>query len=82
MKDKPVGFQWLREQGHGGLITETVNASTLAAFAKNMMDTEGKELPHENLPRASILHQHHKGMNMANDIAQTKALSCISAGQG
>jgi len=43
--DKQVGFNWLREEGHGGIIIETVNASTLAAFAKNMMDTEGKSLP-------------------------------------
>jgi hypothetical protein len=43
--DKQVGFNWLREEGHGGLIIETVNAQTLAGFAKNMMETEGKQLP-------------------------------------
>jgi hypothetical protein len=43
--DKPVGFEWLRSNGHGGLIIETVNSSTLAAFAKNLNETEGKELP-------------------------------------
>jgi hypothetical protein len=43
--DKPIGFEWLRSNGHGGLIIETVNASTLAAFAKNLNETEGKELP-------------------------------------
>jgi hypothetical protein len=45
--NKPVGFNWLRENGHGGLIIETVNASTLAAFAKNLMETEGKHLPQD-----------------------------------
>lgn len=43
--DKPIGFQYLREQGDGGLIIETVNSSTLAAHAKNLMDTQGKTLP-------------------------------------
>lgn len=43
--DKPIGFQYLREQGDGGLIIETVNSSTLAAHAKDLMDTQGKELP-------------------------------------
>ena len=45
--DKQVGFNWLRENGHGGLIIETVNSSTLAAFAKNLMETEGKQLPQD-----------------------------------
>lgn len=43
--DKQVGFEWIRGNGHGGLIIETVNASTLAAFAKNLNETEGKSLP-------------------------------------
>lgn len=45
--DKVVGFQWLRDNGHEGLITETVNSSTLAAFAKNMAEEEQKDLPSE-----------------------------------
>ena len=47
MIDKQVGFQWIRGNGHGGLIIETVNASTLAAFAKNLSETEGKSLPQD-----------------------------------
>jgi hypothetical protein len=43
--DKVVGHAWLRDNGHEGLITETVNSSTLAAFAKDLNDTEGTELP-------------------------------------
>lgn len=42
---KLVAFDWLRENGHGDLIQETVNSSTLAAFAKDMIQNEGKELP-------------------------------------
>lgn len=47
MIDKEAGLRWLRETGNEGLIQETVNASTLAAFAKNLSDTEGKDLPDE-----------------------------------
>lgn len=45
--DKPKGFDWLRSHGHEGLIQETVNSSTLSAFAKNLLEVEGKELPEE-----------------------------------
>lgn len=34
MKDKTQGMEWLRATGNDGLIIETVNAQTLAAFAK------------------------------------------------
>jgi hypothetical protein len=42
---KPEAFTWLHDNGHGGLIQETVNASTLSAFAKDMIEKQGKELP-------------------------------------
>lgn len=45
MLDKEAGLLWLTENGHGGLIQPTVNSSTLAAFAKNLIETEGKDLP-------------------------------------
>lgn len=38
-------FSWLKSNGHGGLIKETVNSNTLSAFAKNLIEDEGKELP-------------------------------------
>ena len=44
MPDKEAGMQWLRENGHGGLIIETVNSSSLAAFAKELNEA-GRELP-------------------------------------
>lgn len=39
------GKQWLRDNGHGALIMETVNASTLSAFAKSQLQEFGVELP-------------------------------------
>jgi hypothetical protein len=47
MLDKEIGMDWLRKNGHGDLIQPTVNAQTLAAFAKNMQEVEGKDLPVE-----------------------------------
>lgn len=45
MLDKELGLNWLRENGHGGLIIETVNSSTLGAFARSQLEEEGEELP-------------------------------------
>jgi len=45
MLDKEAGYEWLRSTGNGALITETVNAMTLAAFAKDLDATKGIELP-------------------------------------
>lgn len=42
---KPEAFTWLRDNNHGGLIQETVNSSTLSAFAKELIEKQGKELP-------------------------------------
>lgn len=47
MLDKDRAIQWLRDNGHESLIQETVNSSTLSAFAKNLLSEEGKELPSE-----------------------------------
>jgi hypothetical protein len=45
MLDKQLGMQYLRDTGNGGLIIETVNAQTLASFAKDLNDNKGEELP-------------------------------------
>ena len=45
MLDKEAGLEWLRGNGHGGIIIETVNSSTLSAFAKSMLEESGAELP-------------------------------------
>lgn len=44
MLDKVTGMEWLEENGHGGLITRTVNSSSLGAFAKELLE-EGGDLP-------------------------------------
>jgi len=45
MPDKEKGIDWLKGNGHGGIVQETVNSSTLAAFSKSLLEDEGKELP-------------------------------------
>ena len=44
--DKEVAYQWLRDNGLGDIVTETVNASTLSAVAKTMAE-ENRELDAE-----------------------------------
>lgn len=45
--DKAAGYEWLREIGSDALITETVNAGTLASFVKNRMIEEGLDPPED-----------------------------------
>lgn len=45
--DKTVGHAWLKDNGHGALVTETVNSSTLSAFAKDLLTNQGIDLPPE-----------------------------------
>jgi len=52
MPDKELGMGWLRGSGNGGIIIETVNAQTLAAFAKDKA-LSGEPLP-ESLFTVSI----------------------------
>jgi hypothetical protein len=59
MLDKDQGKAWLRANGAGDLIQETVNAQTLSTFAKDLMTNDGKELPSEifktgTMPTTSI----------------------------
>lgn len=54
MIDKGLGMDWLRNSGNGGLIQETVNSMTLAAFAKSLNDEKGIELP-KDLFNTSIM---------------------------
>lgn len=44
---KSEAFTWLRGTGNEGLIQETVNSSTLAGFAKDWVQNQGKDLPGE-----------------------------------
>lgn len=43
---KEAAHQWLRDNGLGALITQTVNANTLSAAGKTFLE-EGRELPEE-----------------------------------
>lgn len=45
--DKVAGHDWLRANGAEALIQPTVNASTLASFAKTYIEDSGKDLPPE-----------------------------------
>lgn len=41
---RPEAWEWLSDHGHGDLITQTVNSSTLKAFVKQAI-SNGEELP-------------------------------------
>lgn len=45
MVDKDAGIAWLKTNGHGGLVQETVNAQTLGAFSKTYAESAGADLP-------------------------------------
>lgn len=47
MLDKVAGFQYLRDNNAGALITETVNASSLSAYLRDRILNEGVEPPEE-----------------------------------
>lgn len=58
MIDPEAGKQWLRDNDHEYVITETVNAQTLASLAKELME-QGVELPDDKfkvtlLPSVSV----------------------------
>jgi hypothetical protein len=43
--DRDLAFEWLRQNGLSEIITETVNASTLRAALRALMEDDGKEPP-------------------------------------
>ncbi len=43
-KNKQALYDWLEQHGHGDLITDTVNSSTLKAFMKEQI-LEGNDVP-------------------------------------
>ena len=47
IKNKIAGYDWLRNNDLEDIITETVNASTLSATARTLME-EGRELPEDH----------------------------------
>ena len=53
--NKAAAYEWLGDNGHGGLITETVNASSLKAFCKDKMKN-GEELPRRTFSKLAYSH--------------------------
>lgn len=45
MPDREVGYAWLRDNGYGDVIGETVNAGTLASLCKSMVLDDGVDVP-------------------------------------
>ena len=45
MVDKDQAFDWLRANGKGEMITQTVNSSSLSAFANQYLEEHQKDLP-------------------------------------
>jgi hypothetical protein len=54
--DKQTGYEWLRANGLGDLITETVNASSLKASLKDWLK-KGKASPPEDIIEINVLPQ-------------------------
>lgn len=44
---KSEAIQWLKDQGQGGLVMETVNAGSLSSFSKQWVTEKGADLPGE-----------------------------------
>lgn len=47
MPDKERGKEWLRSNGLGDIIQETINAQTLSSAIKKMIEDDGKDPPAE-----------------------------------
>lgn len=47
MVDKDAGITWLKENGLAPMVFETVNAQTLASWAKGLVEDEGRDPPAE-----------------------------------
>lgn len=64
---KPELFSWLRKEGHGDMIQETVNANTLAAFVRESLDnSEEDELPADLAPLVNITRKQAVGLRKAS----------------
>lgn len=56
---KKEAYAWLEQNNHGDIITETVNASTLSALAKELNEEQNQELPEKlftsaHMPATSV----------------------------
>ena len=56
MTDKNRAMEWLREGGHGDIIVETINSSTLSKFASEYVLEQGQDLPDGLFKISTIQH--------------------------
>jgi hypothetical protein len=54
--DKAAAYQWLRENGHGDLVTETVNSSSLSSFAKEYVVEQQRDLPDDAFKISTLIY--------------------------
>ncbi len=52
MKDKAIA--WFKKNKYSDIVQETINASTLSAFAKNYVTEQGKDLPDDIFKVAQV----------------------------
>ena len=45
--EKEAAYDWLRQNGLEDIITDTVNASTLSATARTLLEEDGVEMPED-----------------------------------
>jgi hypothetical protein len=57
-------FAWLKENGYGDLVYETVNANSLAAFIREQLE-EVEELPEELAKLVNVYEKTTVGMRKA-----------------
>lgn len=61
---KPELFEWLKENGYGAMVQETVNAMTLAAWVREQLE-EKPELPEELQPLLNVYEKTTVGIRKA-----------------
>lgn len=58
-------YQWLKDNGYGDLVKETVNAQTLTGFAKELMEENDDELPGDLVDMVTIYEKQTVAMRKA-----------------
>jgi len=58
-------YNWLKENGYGSLIQETINHNSLRAWVKEILEENGDELPEELQPILKIFEKQTVGIRKA-----------------
>ncbi len=61
---KPELFQWLKANGYGDMVQETVHSQTLAAFIREQLE-EAEELPPDLQPLVNVFEKTTVGLRKA-----------------